>query len=107
MHEQRQHQRRDLIASASIANPAGNAWSAVGMLDISISGASFKTTERVIVDTLRLFNFTLPENPLEIHATVKIVNRAASGDAFRVGITFVKIDPASVELITRYVQADH
>ena len=105
MKEQRQHQRGELITEAMIADSAGTDWSAVSLLDISISGASFKTTERIIVDTIRMFNITLHNSPKPVLASAKIVNRLSHADGFRVGIRFVKIDPHEVELINQYVQS--
>lgn len=103
MLEQRQHQRRELVTEALIANPAGAGWSPVGLLDISISGASFKTSERIIVDTVRQLNITLPNSDKPILVSAKVVNRLPHDEGFRVGIKFINVDPATINLISQYV----
>lgn len=104
--EQRQHVRKILDSSAQLADALGKSWIPVTLLDISVGGAAFATTERVIVDTARGLKFTLPDNPNEFQATAKIVNRAQAGNGFRVGVTFVKIDAEAVASIRQYVEAE-
>src|SRR4051812_15488513 len=105
MKDQRQHARKELVASALIANPTRNDWKPVTLLDISIGGAAFSTSERVIVDTTRLVNITLPNEDKPIPLSAKIVNRSPMGTAFRVGIKFFNADPAAIEQIRHYVEA--
>jgi hypothetical protein len=103
MKEQRQDIRKELVASALISDATGNHWFPVTLLDISISGAAVATAERIIVDTTRSFNITLPDSPNPVLLSAKIVNRSPAGAMFRVGIKFLKIDPAAVALIQKYV----
>ncbi len=106
MKEQRQHIRKELVASALIANATGNDWKPVTLLDISIGGAAFSTAERVIVDTMRLVNITLPNQDKPIPLSAKIVNRSPMGATFRVGVKFFNPDPAAIEQIRHYIEAE-
>lgn len=105
MKDQRQHVRKEIVASALIANATGNDWKQVTLLDISVGGAAFSTSERVIVDTTRLVNITLPNEEKPIPLSAKIVNRSPMGTAFRVGIKFFNADPTAIEQIRHYVEA--
>ncbi|HEY8100113.1 MAG TPA: PilZ domain-containing protein [Burkholderiaceae bacterium] len=105
MKDQRQHVRKEIVASALIANPSGNDWKPVTLLDISVGGAAFSTSERVIVDTTRLVNITLPNEVKPIPLSAKIVNRSPMGSAFRVGIKFFNADPIAIEQIRHYIEA--
>jgi c-di-GMP-binding flagellar brake protein YcgR len=105
MKDQRQHARKELVASALIANATGNDWKPVTLLDISVGGAAFSTSERVIVDTTRLVNITLPNEDRPIPLSAKIVNRSPMGTAFRVGIKFFNADPSAIEQIRHYIEA--
>ncbi|MGZ3237591.1 MAG: PilZ domain-containing protein [Burkholderiaceae bacterium] len=104
MKDQRQHVRKEVVASALIANPTGSDWKPVTLLDISIGGAAFSTSERVIVDTTRLVNITLPNEEKPIPLSGKIVNRSPMGAAFRVGIKFFNADPSAIEQIRHYIE---
>ncbi|MGZ3254130.1 MAG: PilZ domain-containing protein [Burkholderiaceae bacterium] len=104
MKEQRQHIRKELTASALIANATGSDWKPVTLLDISVGGAAFSTSERVIVDTTRLVNITLPNEDKPIPLSAKIVNRSPMGTAFRVGIKFFNADPTAIEQIRHYIE---
>lgn len=104
MKEQRQHIRKELIANALLSNATGKDWKPVTLLDISVGGAAFSTTERVIVDTTRLLNITLPDDDKPISLSAKVVNRRPSGTGFRVGIKFFNVDPAAIEQIRHYIE---
>lgn len=103
--DQRQHVRKAVSSNAFFADALGKNWSTVSLFDISIGGAAFGTSERVIVDTIRTLKFSLPDCPKEIQVSAKVVNRAQAGNGFRVGVTFVKIDADAVAAIRQYVEA--
>jgi hypothetical protein len=105
MKEQRQYVRKELVASAFLASAAGDDWKPVTLLDISVGGAAFSTSERVIVDTTRLVNITLPNEDKPIPLSAKIVNRSPMGSAFRVGIKFYNVAPSALEQIRHFIEA--
>jgi hypothetical protein len=105
MLDKRQFQRRAVDAAAQVATPAGDAWQAVRLLDISESGAAFAFAERAIVDTVRRFEIRLPDSPEPIRVDAKIVNRSPLAAGFRVGVAFVSIGAADAARIRHFVAA--
>lgn len=75
------------------------------MLDISLRGASFATSEVLESGVLRQLEFGLPGSRTRHSLLMKVVNQSTGGvpSGFRVGAMFVEVDPHTTEEITDFV----
>jgi c-di-GMP-binding flagellar brake protein YcgR len=107
MHEEKRvHLRKALQTDGWLADPLGNTWAAIKLLDISMGGIAFIGTEELAVDSSRIFRFQLPNDERQI----KFVGRIANCNqhqylaGFRVGAQFTRIDSNDLSLIQQFIE---
>jgi hypothetical protein len=75
------------------------------LLDISLRGASFATSEVLASGALRNLEFGLPGSRTRHNLVIKVVNQSTRGvpSGFRVGAMFIEVDARTTEEITDFV----
>lgn len=106
--EKRIRLRKALQVEGAIADPLGNQWFPIKLLDISESGLGFHSRTALPDGNARMLRFTLPLNPpVDVAATVKIVycTKHSLLEGYRVGAEFRKLDPEHRARIAELVAA--
>lgn len=104
--EKRISLRKALQGEGAIADPLGNSWFPIKLLDISESGIGFHCRTAVTDGSARMVRFTLQTDPpMDISATVKIAYCAKHTllEGYRIGAEFRKIDAEHQAQISRLV----
>ncbi|MBI1890617.1 MAG: PilZ domain-containing protein [Burkholderiales bacterium] len=105
--EKRVHLRKALQTEGWVADPLGNNWTAIQLLDISMGGIAFISEENMAVNSSRIFRFHLPGKDRQIDFIGRIANcnqhQYLAG--YRVGAQFTRIDAMDLIIVERFV--DH
>lgn len=94
LEERRAHSRRLMHEVASITNPTGTTWVPIILLDVSLNGASFASSQVLLSDCEYSMRFTLPGAARLHFASVTLTPRTTSGvpSGYRYGARFLKIE---------------
>lgn len=104
MNERRAHTRALMHEHAFLLGTEGQRTPVI-MLDISLRGASFATSEVLESGELRRLEFGLPGSRTRHTLLMKVVNQAAGvlPSGFRVGAMFVEVDAGTTAEIADFV----
>ena len=98
--------RKALQGERSIAEPLGNNWFPIRLLDIPGSGIGFHCRTAVADGSARMVRFTLQSDPpIDVSATVKIIycSKHTLLEGYRIGAAFRKMDAEHQAQISRLV----
>lgn len=107
MHEEKRvHLRKALQTEGWVADPLGNSWTVIKLLDISLGGIAFIGPEELAVDSSRIFRFHLPNDAKLINFIGRIANcnRHQYLAGFRTGAQFTRIDNVDLGLIQQFIE---
>lgn len=105
--EKRISLRKALQGDGAIADPLGNNWFPIKLLDISESGIGFHCRTAVLDGSARMVRFTLQTDPpIDITATVKIAycTKHTLLEGYRIGAEFRKMDAEHQAQISQLVR---
>lgn len=104
-HEKRSCPRHALVTPAWFGTAGDVHWRGVDLLDISTSGAGFKSADPVAVGASYGLRFFLPDNPHCIECTVQIMYCMPHNflGGYRVGAHMTTIDPAARQMIDELI----
>jgi hypothetical protein len=90
---------------AFMADASASSWAPIVLLDISLRGVSFATSEALDTGQVRALQFTVPGSPVRHRAHITVVRRSTAGvpSGFKIGAMFVQIDIATTDLIADFV----
>ena len=97
---------------ASLLDADGTVLAPVILLDISLRGASFATSEALKSGAIRQLEFTLPGSRTRHNTLIQVVHQSTTGvpSGFKVGAMFVVIDATTtneiIDFVSKSVQAD-
>jgi hypothetical protein len=86
---------------AFLSDSSGTSWAPIILLDISLRGISFATSEPLMNGAVHQLRFRLPGSLARHHSLINIVHQSTSGvpGGFKIGATFVTIDADTTEQI--------
>ncbi len=105
MQDQRAHSRKLLEAEAAIADPSGDLWITVPMLDISRMGIAFSSPAAIEGGATYLFRIDLPGIEGRVEALLRVVHSSNTGmeQGFRVGARFASVTQDDAQRIVRFL----
>lgn len=112
MNERRAHTRKIMHEPAFLLGSDGAVRTPVILLDISLRGASFATSEVLMSGIVRQLEFTLPGSRTRHNTRIEIVHQSTTGVpvGFRIGAMFVEIDATTTneifDFVSKSVQAE-
>jgi hypothetical protein len=90
---------------ASITNSAITAWTPVILLDVSLNGISFASSEVLFAGVTHPMRFTLPGAPKMHFVSVMLLPGTTQGVpvGYRYGAKFVQIDPRTTDHLVQFL----
>lgn len=103
--EKRVHFRKALQTEGWVADPLGNNWALIKLLDISVGGIAFIGEENLTVNSSRIFRFQLPNEEKQINFIGRIANCSPHQylAGYRIGAQFTRIDAGDLTLVERFI----
>lgn len=105
LRNRRAYPRKTLQAEGWIAEPPGDSWRAIKLLDISMGGFAFFCEKIMAVDALCQFRLHLPESSRQMNFVGRITHGVEHPypAGFRIGVEFSKIDVADLAAIEWFI----
>jgi hypothetical protein len=105
LEEKRAHSRKLMHEVASITAPGGSTWIPIILLDVSLSGISFASSEELSSDCAHSMRFTLPGTARLHFASVMLTPRTTAGvpSGYRYGARFLTIDRLTLDHVIQFM----